>query len=90
LNASHRALIAYTWRSGEERRLIVVNYSPVSAQGRVPLPDFDLREKPWHLYDAVGQLHYDRDGIEMVDPGLYVDLTPWQSHIFVFSPGLKK
>ncbi len=89
LNASNRALIAYTWRLGDERRLIVVNYSPVSAQGRVPLPDFDVRGQSWHLYDAMNQLHYDRDGSEMADPGLYVDLMPWQTHIFVFSDGPK-
>jgi hypothetical protein len=82
LNASHRALIAYTWRHGEERRLIVVNYSPASAQGRVPLPDFDVRDHQWQLYDAAKPVEYERDGHEMAEHGLYVDLMPWQSHIF--------
>jgi hypothetical protein len=84
LNASHRALLTYTWRCGDERRLIVVNYSPVSAQGRVPLPDFGVRGRTWRLYDVINQTDYQRDGNEMVEPGLYVDLMPWQSHILVF------
>jgi glycosidase len=87
LNASHRALIAYTWRRGDDRRLIVVNYSPASAQGRVPLPDFDLRGHTWHLYDVVKQVEYERDGSDMAEHGLYVDLVPWQAHIFVFRDG---
>jgi hypothetical protein len=84
LNASNRSLIAYTWRSADERRLIVVNYSPSSAQGRVPLPDFDLRGQLWTLRDAVRQTEYERDGDEMADHGLYIDLMPWQAHLFAF------
>jgi hypothetical protein len=88
LNASHRALITYTWQHGAERRLIVVNYSAVSAQGRIPLPDFGVRGHTWHLYDVIQQIDYERDGNEMVEPGLYVDLMPWQSHVFVFREGI--
>jgi len=86
LNASNRSLIAYTWRLGDERRLVVVNYSPTSAQGRVPLPDFDLAKQKWTLHDAMHRVDYARDGDEMSDPGLYIDLLPWQAHIFQFAP----
>ena len=87
LNASHRALIAYSWRDKDERRLIVVNYSPVSAQGRVLLSDFGLRGQKWHLFDVMRQIDYERDGSDMAEQGLYVDLMPWQSHIFIFREG---
>jgi len=86
LNASNRSLIAYTWRLGDERRLVVVNYSPASAQGRVPLPDFGLARRKWMLHDAMHQVDYERDGDEMSDPGLYIDLLPWQAHVFRFTP----
>ncbi len=84
LNASHRSLIAYSWRAGEERRLIVINFSNHSSQGRVPLPDFDLRGRAWNLFDALHLTEYDRDGNEIADAGIYIDLLPWQSHIFRF------
>ncbi|MBN1967322.1 MAG: alpha-amylase, partial [Anaerolineae bacterium] len=89
LNASNRNLIAYTWRAGEgdatERRLIVVNYSAHGSQGQVPMRNFGLAGREWHLHDL---LHpgdsYRRTGAAMVDPGLYIDLHPWQAHIFRF------
>jgi len=84
LNASHRSLIAYTWRQGDERRLVVVNYSATSSQGRVPMPDFDLRGSAWALRDVINQTEYERNGYETADHGLYVDLMPWKMHIFHF------
>ena len=34
------------------------------------------------LDDRVSGEVYDREGNEMRDSGLYVDLAPWQFHIF--------
>lgn len=84
LNATHRNLIAFTWQADEERRLIVVNYSGASAQGRVRLPDFGLEGRAWTLHDALSGADYVRDGGEMASEGLYVDLRPWTAHIFSF------
>lgn len=85
LNASHRSLIAYTWRAGDDRRLIVINYSNHSSQGRVPLPDFEVKGRSWHLHDPLNLTDYDRSGDEIAEAGIYVDLLPWQAHIFQFS-----
>jgi hypothetical protein len=90
LNASNRSLIAYTWRSGDERRLVVVNYSPASAQGRIPLPDFELKGATWTLYDALNRAEYERDGDEMAEYGLYVDLKAWGAHVFTICNGKPK
>jgi hypothetical protein len=84
LNASHRSLIAYTWRQGDERRLIVINYSESSAQARITLPDFDLAGELWRLHDALHQVDYDRDGSEMSDHAC-TRSRPWDSHIFLAS-----
>ena len=84
LNATHRNLIAYTWRDGDERRLVVVNYSDAAAQGRVMLPDLELAGRTWALYDTLHLYEYQRDGSEIADNGLYVDLPPWHAHIFAF------
>jgi len=85
LNASHRSLLVFTWRQDDERRLIVVNYAPISSQGRVPLPDFELAGRTWRLYDTLHQTEYERSGDEMISEGLYIDLAPWQAHVFRFS-----
>ncbi len=83
-NRTHENLIAYTWRSGDERRLIVVNYSAIHSQGRVALPDLDVAGNQWRLCDVLAKAEYDRDGDDMAEHGLYIDLLPWQSHIFEF------
>jgi hypothetical protein len=46
------------------------------------VPWDELRGAEWRLDDALTGDVYDRDGNEMRDSGLYVDLAPWQSHIF--------
>jgi hypothetical protein len=84
LNATHRHLIAYVWQSGEERRLIVVNYSAGSAQGRVRLAGLGLEGQTWTLHDALHGDDYVRSGDEMARDGLYVDLRPWGMHLLRF------
>jgi len=84
LNATHRNLIAFTWQAGEERRLVVVNYSAASAQGRVRLPNFGLEGRTWALRDALDGADYQRSGDEMAYDGLYVDLRPWAAHVLSF------
>jgi hypothetical protein len=84
LNATHRNLIAYSWRQGDERRLMVINYAPSSSQGRVLLPGFDLAGQKWCLYDVMHLAEYERDGDQITRDGLYVDLPAWQTHIFRF------
>ena len=84
LNATHRNLIAYIWQQGEERRLIVVNYSAGSAQGRIRLPGYGLQSQTWTLRDALSGEEYVRSGDEMAREGLYVDLRPWGMHVLRF------
>ncbi|GAB4412596.1 MAG: alpha-amylase family glycosyl hydrolase [Anaerolineae bacterium] len=84
LNATHRNLIAYAWRLGDERRLIVVNYAGASAQGRVRLAGYGLEGQTWTLRDALSGNEYVRNGDEMAREGLYVDLPPWGIHLLRF------
>jgi hypothetical protein len=79
-NQSHRNLIAWCWRLGEERHLIVVNLSDFSSQGLIKLPWDELGGREWRLSEELSGDAFDRDGSRMVNPGLYVDLGPWQFH----------
>ncbi len=81
-NQSCLNLLAWCWVQGEERFLIVVNYSAGSSQARVHLPWEELRGKTWRLNDGLTGETYNRGGDEMRDSGLYVDLGPWQYHLF--------
>jgi len=61
---------------------MVVNLSDSGAQARVSLPWEELRGKSWRLIDLFTGTVYGRNGKEMVQPGLYVDLAPWAFHFF--------
>ena len=81
-NQSCRNVLAWCWVKDDERALVVVNYGPAPAQARVHVPWDDLRSRQWRLDDGLSGNTYDRDGNDMRDSGLYVDLGPWQCHVF--------
>jgi hypothetical protein len=49
---------------------------------RLPIPE--LAGCQWCLRDVLGDAEYERDGDELVERGLYLDLAPWQYHTFDF------
>ena len=59
-----------------------MNFGQEPAQARVQVPWDELRQQQWRLDDVLSGDTYDRDGNEMRDGGLYVDLGPWQCHVF--------
>jgi len=82
-NRASDCFIAYAWEgANSERYLVVVNYSRSQAQCRLPLPFLELRAKQVRLSDVMGTEVYERDGSEMVDPGLYIDHMPWHYNVF--------
>jgi glycosidase len=85
-NASHRNLVAWCWRRQGQGVLVVVNHSDRAAQGRVTMPWDELKGRAWMLEDLLNDDEYERDGDEIVDPGLFVDLKPFGYHAFRFSP----
>ena len=86
-NQSCQGILAWCWSHCDERYLVVVNYQPQAAQARIVVPWDDLREKTWRLCDALSDDTYERSGSEMRDAGLYVDLAPWQYHLFELRAG---
>jgi hypothetical protein len=81
-NPSFRNLLAWCWEQDEDRAIVVVNLGDAPAQGRVRLSWDDLQEGAWRLHDILTDTVYDRDGGEMSEHGLYVDLEPWKYHLF--------
>jgi hypothetical protein len=79
-NPSFLNVVAWCWRAGTERHVLVVNLSGSRSQARVRLPWEDLAGRVWRLTDAFSGEVYERDGNAMRDPGLYVDLDAWGFH----------
>jgi hypothetical protein len=81
-NQSCRQLLAWVWSHGDARALVVVNFGGDPAQALVHVPWDDLRDRQWVLDDLLADTSYARNGGVMRDAGLYVDLGPWQCHLF--------
>ena len=81
-NSSYQNLVAWSWVKDRDRYLIIVNLSDSAAQAVVQAPWDELRGKSWRLVDVLSGQTYERNGDEMRDPGLYVDLKPWNCHFF--------
>lgn len=73
-------LLAWVWETDAARCLVVINFSPASAQGLIAGFGDDVAGATWSLEDLDGIL-YVRDGDEMRDQGLYVDLPDWGFHV---------
>ncbi len=82
-NESWDAFIAHSWQGTDgERVLVVVNYSSQPGQCYLPMPFYEFQNKPVRLDDLLSSASYDRQGNELIERGLYLDLGPWSYHVF--------
>jgi glycosidase len=87
-NWTHDDFVAYAWTGrGGQRCIVVVNYAADQGQCRLRLPFPELAGRSVQLRDLMGPETYERDGSEMLDPGLFIDQKPWQLNIFDLSIG---
>jgi len=85
-NATFERIVAWCWEGGGERFVVVVNLGPTAADARVRLPWPDLGGRRLRLADALSGEVYERDGSELLDPGLYVALPAWGFHLVAATP----
>jgi hypothetical protein len=83
-NQSCHNLLAWTWQDGERRTLIVVNYAATPSQGVVQPGWQDVGM--WRLEDSVTGQVFERDGEDIQESGLYVELGPWGAHFLSVAP----
>ncbi len=79
--------IVFSWQNSPNRSLlVVVNYAPVQSQCYVRLPFDDLRGHDWRLDDLMSAASYTRQGDELIQRGLYLDVPAWGYHVFELNP----
>jgi len=82
-NWTSDCFLTFAWQgSGEERLLAAANYAPNQSQCYVGLPFTNLGSGHWRLQDLLSDTCYDRDGNDLQSCGLYLDVPPWQYHVF--------
>ena len=74
-------MMAWSWTLGREHVLVIVNYSVNTSQCRIKFDPEELSDK-FLLKDIWKGDEYSRSVDEVKNVGLYVELLPWQSHIF--------
>jgi len=86
-NETWDCVIAFAWQgAGDAWLLLVVNYASIQSQCRLPLQLPGLAGRQWRFADLMGDAVYERDGTEVTGGGLYLDLRPWQFHVFDVTP----
>ena len=83
-NQTHLNLVAWHVHSERKRHLIVVNLSKDRSQATIRLSLQDLAGKQWRMTDVISGSTYERQGDELRDAGLYVDLDPWGFHLLKY------
>jgi hypothetical protein len=85
-NWTWEGFIAFAWQSpGGQRLLVTVNYAGNPGQCYVRLPFTDLADRSVRFTDLMGPGSYDREGNDVLSRGLYLDLPPWNYHVFAMS-----
>ena len=79
----HRGLAAHQWSLENELRVVVSNLTGQRARGFVRV-DLPLTSANWRLHEVFSGAVYERDGGDMTDRGLYVDLPPFGYQVFQF------
>lgn len=89
-NGSYTNLVACSWATSDAqlRYLVVVNLADTRSQGYIRVPHPDLAGRRWTLDDRLGPERYERDGGELLERGLYVDLAPWGHNLFDVNPAV--
>jgi len=76
-DSSNEQLLAWSWTDDDQRSLVVINDADGPVAGRVHLRWDDVGAHTWQLTDLLSDAVFTRDGPEMADGGLYVELRPW-------------
>jgi hypothetical protein len=86
-NPTADGFLAFSWEGSGHRLLVAVNYGPTQGQCFVRLPYPDLAERSWLLRDVMnGGVKYERDGHDLAQRGLFLDVPAWAHHVFEVTP----
>ena len=81
-----RNLVAYQWLSTNARKIVVVNLSSSTSQGRVHVAEGISSALQYNFLDQLHDVPYTRAGAEISASGLYIRLDPFRAHVFAITP----
>ncbi len=82
-NWTSDCFICFAWTDqSHDRVIVVVNYAPNQSQCYLQIPFEDLRGLSVRFEDIMGHDVYERDGEELSERGLYLDIAGWGYNVF--------
>lgn len=81
-NPTWQNFIAFSWHFQEERIFAIVNFASYQGQALIVFPFPDAVASHVYLHDLLSDEVYQRNGTELSEQGLYVDLPDWGYHLF--------
>ncbi|MHB1305874.1 MAG: alpha-amylase family glycosyl hydrolase [Limisphaerales bacterium] len=86
-NPSHENLLLVQWQNrGPEFDLVAVNLAPHRCQGFAPISVAGLSRGNWRFEDLLGDERFERDGAELSEQGLYLDVAGHAAQLFHARP----
>lgn len=82
-NVTYKNFIAYQRQIEDKKAVVITNYSELTSQCRLKLDLFNHGETI-ELNDILNKVKYLRSAEEIHHIGLYVELRPYASHIFLY------
>ena len=82
-NETFLNMLAWQWELNDAKRLVVINYSAVVSSCKIKLDVKDYPEE-FELNDLMNDQNYLRFSDEVYFTGLYIELKPYQAHIFEY------
>jgi len=84
-NGSYHNFVCHIWHKDDDQReakVAVVNYSARRGQCYVAITLPWISGRKVVLRDLLNGVTYEREGDELLHPGLYLDLKPYEVHVF--------
>lgn len=82
-NINNENIFAWKWNYKNENRLVLINYSDKTSQGRIKL-DLNGYEDVFQLKDLLNNKIYTRSVEEVHHIGLFIELGGYKAHIFEY------
>ena len=85
-NSTWDFFLAFAWEDRDgSRALVCINYSPHDSQCFVQFPFANTDGLSVRIRDMMNSAFYVRDGSELLENGLFLDLQAWGYHVFEIS-----
>ena len=81
-STTFRSIVAYSWRMGDEHRVVAANLKGTPAQCYLPLESPGLEDQSWELKDLLGDVREILKGDKLKEPGIFLKMPGYGFHLF--------